>query len=88
MAGPRITGIEVHEYQFTLEELWQAYDKGEAGRFQAAVDLARADPKSDAGFAALEWVLTIPRAYYLPAGKPAMELARSASQIFTPVTAS
>jgi nitric oxide reductase large subunit len=40
-----------------------------------AVALAKLDPKSDSGFAALEWVLTIPHAYYLPAGKPAMELA-------------
>jgi hypothetical protein len=56
------------------QELWKAYDKAQADRFMAAVTLAKADPKSDAGFAALEWVLTIPRAYYLPAGKPALEL--------------
>jgi hypothetical protein len=41
----------------------------------AAVEIARADPKSDAALTALEWVLTTPRAYYLPAGVPAMELA-------------
>lgn len=56
------------------DELWKAYDKGQADRFLAAVELARADPKSEVGFGALEWVLTIPRAYYLPAGKPALEL--------------
>jgi hypothetical protein len=55
-------------------ERYQAYDQGQADRFKAAVELARTDPKSDAGFAALEWVLTIPRAYYLPAGKSALEL--------------
>jgi len=56
------------------EALWRSYDKGQADRFLAAVELAKADPKSDIGFAALEWVLTIPRSYYLPAGKPALEL--------------
>lgn len=56
------------------EELWKAYDKGQADRFRSAVELAKADPKSEVGFAALEWVLMIPRAYYLPAGKPALEL--------------
>jgi hypothetical protein len=65
---------ETPEGQKEYEELWKAYDKGQADRFQAAVELARADPKSDVGFAALEWVLTTPRAYYLPAGKPALEL--------------
>src|SRR5712675_610440 len=34
------------------DELWKAFDKGQADRFQAAVELAKADPKSDAGFAA------------------------------------
>jgi AhpC/TSA family len=56
------------------ETLWKEYDQGQADRFLAAVELATANPKSDVSFAALEWVLTIPRAYYLPAGKPAMEL--------------
>jgi hypothetical protein len=56
------------------EELWAAFDKDQAAQFMAAVDLAKTEPKSDVGFDALEWVLTIPRAYYLPAGKPAMDL--------------
>jgi thiol-disulfide isomerase/thioredoxin len=56
------------------KELWKDFDKGQSDRFLAAVDLAKADPKSDVGFSALEWVLLIPRSYYLPAGKPAMEL--------------
>jgi hypothetical protein len=56
------------------QELYKAYDKGQADRFAAAVEIAKADPKSDVGLAALEWVLTTPRAYYLPAGKPALEL--------------
>lgn len=57
------------------DELWQAFDKGQGERFTAAFEIAKADPKSDAGFAALEWVLTNPRAYYLPVGKPALEFA-------------
>ena len=63
------------EGQKKAEELWRAYDKKQSELFQHAVDLAKSDPKSDAGFAALEWVLTNPRAYYLPAGKSALEQA-------------
>jgi hypothetical protein len=55
-------------------ELYQAYDKKKADLFMEAVEIAKADPKSDLGFAALEWVLTIPRSFYLPAGKPGLEL--------------
>ena len=43
------------------QELYEAYDKDRSDRFMAAVELARGDPKSEVGFAALEWVLTIPR---------------------------
>jgi hypothetical protein len=57
------------------EELWKEFDKKQGERFLAAVGLAKADPKSDLALAALEWVLTVPRSYYLPAGKPALELA-------------
>jgi peroxiredoxin len=63
------------EDQEKYDELWKAYDKGQAERFMAAYEIAKADPKSDAGFAALEWVLTTPRAYQLSVGKPALELA-------------
>ncbi len=59
-----------------LEELCKEWDEKHAGLFLAALDLAKADPKSAVGLAALEWVLTIPRAYYLPAGKAAMDLVR------------
>jgi thiol-disulfide isomerase/thioredoxin len=55
-------------------EFWNEFDKKQSNLFSEAVALAKLDPKSDSGFAALEWVLTIPRSYYLPAGKPAMEL--------------
>ena len=56
-------------------ELFKEFDKTQADGFMAAVELAKADPKSETAFAALEWVLTTPRAYYVPAGKPALELA-------------
>ena len=56
------------------QELWQSFDKKQGELFAAAVDLAKSEPKSDEALAALEWVLTIPRSYYLPAGIPAMEL--------------
>lgn len=54
--------------------LYAEFDKVQQAGFAAAVEIAKADPKSDAGFAALEWVLTTPRAYYVAAGIPAMEL--------------
>lgn len=56
------------------EKLWEEFDKKQADLFMAAVELTQTDPKSGDGFAALEWVLTIPRAYSLSAGIPAMEL--------------
>lgn len=62
------------EGQKKYREMYKGYDDAQAKRFQSAIDLAKADPKSDVGFAALEWVLTIPRVYYVPAGKPALEL--------------
>jgi hypothetical protein len=40
-----------------------------------ALEIARADPQSKAGFEALEWLLlNAPAVYYQPAGKPALEL--------------
>jgi thiol-disulfide isomerase/thioredoxin len=57
------------------DELWKVFDKKQSDLFSGAVALAKLDPKSDSGFAALEWVLTIPSAYQLPAGTQAMELA-------------
>ena len=66
--------VDTPEGRKKAETLWKEYEKGQANRFLAAVELAKADPKSTVGFAALEWVLTIPRAYYMPAGKPALEL--------------
>jgi hypothetical protein len=65
---------ETPEGEKKANELYREHDKGQAARFLAAVQIAKAEPKSDAGFAALEWVLTSPRTYTLPAGKQAMEL--------------
>jgi thiol-disulfide isomerase/thioredoxin len=56
------------------DELWEPFDAGQAARFAAAVELAKADPKSDLALSALEFVLSEPRSYYLPAGLPALEL--------------
>lgn len=62
------------EGQKQADALRQDFDKKQSAQFMAAVELARADPKSETGFASLEWVLTIPRSYYVPAGKAALEL--------------
>lgn len=55
------------------DALWKAFDKAQGDQYNAAVELAKGDPKADDAVAALEWVLTIPRSYYLPAGPAAME---------------
>ena len=57
------------------DELFQQHEKEQTKRYEAALELAKADPKSDVAFESLEWMLTIPRVYYLPVGKPVMELA-------------
>ena len=48
--------------------------KKQADLFMSAVDLAKENPKSAAGFAALEWILKDVRSYYHPAGALAFEL--------------
>ena len=57
------------------EELFKAFGKEQNDRLAAAVEIAKADPKSDLALTALEWVLTIPSSYHLPAGVSAMKLA-------------
>jgi hypothetical protein len=57
------------------QKLYKEFTKKQEAAFAKALEIAKADPKSDAGFAALEWLLTTPRAYYVAVGKPAMELA-------------
>ena len=56
------------------EQLWKAFDATQEAGFVAALDLAKASPKSEAGFDALEWIASTPRAYYKPVGKPALEM--------------
>jgi hypothetical protein len=58
-----------------VRDLFKSFDKGQAERFMAAYEIAKANPKSDVGFQALEWLLTTPRALSLPAGALAMKLA-------------
>jgi hypothetical protein len=57
-----------------VEKLYQVFIKKQNDGFKTALEIAKADPKSDAGFSALEWLLTIPRTFHLPEGKEAMEL--------------
>jgi thiol-disulfide isomerase/thioredoxin len=57
------------------EELYAAFNKKQEAGLAAAFEIAKAGPKSDVGFAALEWVLTNPRSYHLPFGKEAIEFA-------------
>lgn len=58
------------------QELYKVFDKAQGERFAAAVEIAKADPKAEAAIPALEWVLTTPRSYYLPAGLAAMDEVR------------
>lgn len=57
------------------DRLWKDFDREQGELFNRAVALAMTDPKSDRALDALEWVLGIPRAYYLDAGLPAFDLA-------------
>jgi tetratricopeptide (TPR) repeat protein len=65
---------EDKEAQKKAGELFQAHEKEQVKRYEAALELAKADPRSDVAFDALAWLLETPRTYYLPVGKPAMEL--------------
>ena len=56
------------------DELWKEFDNEQSNLFSKAVELAKFGSKSDSGFAALEWILTNPSSYHLPAGKLGMEL--------------
>ena len=55
-------------------QLFKAFDTAQEAGFVAALELAKADPKSDAGFDALDWLVSTPRAHYKPVGKPALEM--------------
>jgi len=65
---------ETPEGEKKAQSLLKNFEQRQNQRFAAVLEIAKADPKSDVGFAALEWLLTIPRAIYLPEGKTAIEL--------------
>ena len=65
---------DIHQEDPEVEKLFQAFRKKQVAGFETALEIAKANPKSDAGFAALEWLLTTPVAYHQPIGKQAMEL--------------
>jgi len=56
-------------------ELLKVCEEKQVQRYEAALELAKADPKSDVAFAAAEWLLTTGRVYHLPVGKPALQFA-------------
>jgi len=55
-------------------KLFQVFRQKQRAGFEAAISIARADPKSAAGFDALEWVLLNVYSYDLPVGKFAFDL--------------
>jgi thiol-disulfide isomerase/thioredoxin len=65
-----------HQDDPHVEELYKRFDEKQKAGFIAALEIAKADPKSDTAFDALEWLLMTPRAYYFPpgVGKAAFEL--------------
>ncbi len=65
---------DIHQEDPEVEKLFQAFRKKQLAGFEAALEMAKAEPKSDMGFAALEWLLTTPLAYHLVCGKQGMEL--------------
>lgn len=63
-----------HQNDPEVARLYQVFRKKQEGNFAAAVEIAKAEPRSDAGFACLEWLLETYQAHYLPAAKPALQL--------------
>jgi thiol-disulfide isomerase/thioredoxin len=59
-----------------VEELYKKFGEKQEAGFKEAVEIAKADPKSDTAFDALEWLIMTPRAYYFPPGigKTAFEM--------------
>ncbi len=57
-----------------LLKLTKTYGEKLKAGFTTAFEIARADPKSDTAFRALEWLLMRPQTYYQPFGKSALEL--------------
>jgi thiol-disulfide isomerase/thioredoxin len=57
-----------------VAKLSQILRRKQEARFDTALAIAKADPKSDTGFACLELLLGAYHARYLPAAQPALEL--------------
>src|SRR5947209_7267903 len=57
-----------------VEKLYQAFKKKQEAGYATALEIAQADPKSDVGFEALEWMLKEPAGRHYPQVKPALEL--------------
>ena len=61
--------------QNAQSKLFKECEEKQVKRYEAALGLAKADSKSDVAFEAVEWLLTTPRVYHLPVGKPAIQFA-------------
>jgi hypothetical protein len=62
------------EAQKKVNDLFKEHEEKQTKRYEAALEIAKAEPKSDVAFDALEWMLTTPRVYYQSVGKSAIEL--------------
>jgi hypothetical protein len=58
-----------------VEELFDALEKEQAKLYEAAFELAKADPKADTAAEAVDWLLGTPRVLYLPMGEKVLEFA-------------
>ena len=67
---------EMSDRKNKVKELAVQFNHKEAGLYMAAVELARSNPKSETGLAALKWVLEPNNAYYLPAGALGLEIMK------------
>jgi peroxiredoxin len=65
---------DLHQEDPQVEKLYQIFRKKQQAGFNTALEIAKAGPKSEAAFAALEWLLLTPQAYYLPPAKAMFEL--------------
>jgi hypothetical protein len=65
---------ETKEDEEKGSKLYSELNKFQTQQYEAALALAKADPKSETGEAALDWLLGTPSTYYGPVGKVALEL--------------
>ncbi len=64
---------DIHQDDPEVEKLFQVYLKKQRAGFVTALEIAKADPKSETAFLALEWLL-LQYAHRSPEGIPALEL--------------